>query len=635
MSRLVALLGLSLVVLTAVFSEEMEIVVTASRVEEDARSTPSFVRIIPEDVIERGDSVLDALRTLPDIAIRESSPGKEYVSMGGFGENGFARTLILVDGRPVNRADMASVNWRSIPLDRVERIEVVKGPMSSQYGDQAVAGTINIITKDPEGFEAWARGNLTTNLTNRQAAGAAWGGESFRAEGAFSREDFRPTRDRSDSRTITANLGLGATAGLVDFNLGGSFSDGEYQLPGGLTEAQYDNNPDQAVNQEDEVSEITWSTNLNTKASFGQLSLAMPLSWRRVDSTVDMTSWFSFNDVILDDLRGTIQADMSLFIGDSAALVPVAGIDANWSKISVDAYAEKERINLNSSESARRYDLGAWARLKALLGMNWVADAGMRFSVYEISGGGDSVMYTPFVYDVGASWLPGEKWAVSFRYGRVFRYPMLDEQASYYGFGPPGINMDLKPEFGHHVTSSLEYRAGRFTTAAAPYFIAMNDEIAYNPLTFKNENIGDTYHVGGVVSGAWSGSVLGLEASYSYDAARFADTGKTVPLVPEHTVYGRISVKPVGTLEFSTDARVSSEYFKGGDNDNAQGAVSGRIGWNAGIDWRPMEGLTIYAKALNLLDDRTPTVVYWNSFTGDAWYPTEGREFKFGANWQY
>ena len=340
MSRLVALLGLSLVVLTAVFSEEMEIVVTASRVEEDARSTPSFVRIIPEDVIERGDSVLDALRTLPDIAIRESSPGKEYVSMGGFGENGFARTLILVDGRPVNRADMASVNWRSIPLDRVERIEVVKGPMSSQYGDQAVAGTINIITKDPEGFEAWARGNLTTNLTNRQAAGAAWGGESFRAEGAFSREDFRPTRDRSDSRTITANLGLGATAGLVDFNLGGSFSDGEYQLPGGLTEAQYDNNPDQAVNQEDEVSEITWSTNLNTKASFGQLSLAMPLSWRRVDSTVDMTSWFSFNDVILDDLRGTIQADMSLFIGDSAALVPVAGIDANWSKISVDAYAE-------------------------------------------------------------------------------------------------------------------------------------------------------------------------------------------------------------------------------------------------------------------------------------------------------
>jgi len=42
--------------------------------------------------------------------------------------------------------------------------------MSSQYGDQAIAGTINIITKDPEGFEAWARTDLTINLTNRQAA---------------------------------------------------------------------------------------------------------------------------------------------------------------------------------------------------------------------------------------------------------------------------------------------------------------------------------------------------------------------------------------------------------------------------------------------------------------------------------
>lgn len=212
---------------------------------------------------------------------------------------------------------------------------------------------------------------------------------------------------------------------------------------------------------------------------------------------------------------------------------------------------------------------------------------------------------------------------------------MLDEQASYYGFGPPGINTDLRPEFGHHVTSSVEFHSGAFTTSLAPYYIAMTDEIVYNPTTYQNENIGDTNHFGGVLSGAWKGSVLGLEASYSYDSARFTGTGNKVPLVPEHSVYGRVSVKPLRKLEISTDARFSSGYYKGGDNDNSQGEVDGRVGWDARIDWRPIDGLTVYAKVLNLLNSRTPSVVYWSEYTGDSWYPTEGTVFDFGAVWQY
>ena len=634
MSRLLALLGLFSVVLTTVFSEEMEIVVTASRVEEDARTAPAYVRVIPEEDIQKGDTVLDALRTLPDVAIRGTSPGKEYISMGGFGENGFGRTLILIDGRPVNRADMASVNWRAIPLDRIKRIEVVKGPMSSQYGDQAIAGTVNIITKNPDGFEAWARGDMTLNLTNRQALGVAFGGEKFRGEAGFRREDLRPVRDRSDSQTIMSNLKLGMTAGDFDIDLGGLFSLGDYQLPGGLSEAQYNDDPNQAINQEDEVSETTWEANLNPKVTVGQMNLSMPLSWRQVDSTVDLTSWFSYNDTVLNDVRGTLQADSTLFAGDSVVLVPVGGIDANWSEINVDSYADKDRTTLNSSESAGRYDIAAWFRTKALIGENWSADAGLRFSVYEISAGSDSVLYTPFVYDAGASWLPGDKWAVSVRYGRVFRYPMLDEQASYYGFGPPGLNTDLVPETGHHVTGSLEFSNKGFTTALAPYFIAMNDEIAYNPSTFVNENIGNTYHFGAVLSGGWSGEIIGIDASYSYDGARFKDTGNTVPLVPAHTVYGRFSVKPVKSLELSTDARLTSSYYEGSDIDNSQGTVDGRVGWDARIDWRPVDGLTVYAKAVNLLDNRTPTVVYYSSWS-ESWYPSDGREFDFGAVWQY
>lgn len=631
MSRFIALLGLFLVVLTTVFSEELEIVVTASRVEEDARSTPSYVRVIPEEVIRRGDTVLDALKTIPDIAVKESSPGKEYISMGGFGENGFARTLVLINGRPINRADMASVNWRTIPLDRIERIEVVKGPLSSQYGDQAVAGAVNIITADPDGFEAWARVSMTTNLTNRQGAGAAWSDDVFRVEGGFSREDLRPKRDRSDSNVISTNLKLGGTAGQADIDVRGNFSDAYYELPGGLTEADYLDNPDQAARPDDEVSERRYGASLDTAVSFSGWKISLPLSWQRLESSVN---WYSYSDSILDDLRGTIQTDTTLFAGDSIALVPVLGFDANLSRINVKIYSDKDRTALTDDNSPGRMDLGLWLRTKALIGASWVVDAGARVSYYDVGMGSESTNYTPFVYDMGASWVPSPYWAISTRYGRVFRYPTLDEQASYNGFGGPPFNPDLKPEFGHHVTASAEYRKGTVSISAAPYFIAMFDEIAY--VFPANVNIGDTYHFGSSISASRNGEIIGVEAAYSYDNAQFVDTGKTVPLVPAHTIYGRFSITPVETLEIGTDGRFTSDFYQGGDNDNLQSTVPGRFVWNVRIEWTPISDLSFYAQVLNLLDDRTPTMVFWNGGPPfDAWYPSEGRVFDFGATWQY
>ena len=68
----------------------------------------------------------------------------------GFGETGPLNTLVLVDGRRVNEIDLSGVDWTQIPLDQVERIEIVRGSGSVLYGDNAVGGVINIITKKPE-----------------------------------------------------------------------------------------------------------------------------------------------------------------------------------------------------------------------------------------------------------------------------------------------------------------------------------------------------------------------------------------------------------------------------------------------------------------------------------------------------
>ena len=628
MSRTLALFGLLAVLSTAAFAE-MEIVVTASRVEEETRTEPAYVRIIPEDVVQRGDTVLDALRTLPDVAVLEPSAGKEYVSMGAFGENGFARTLIMIDGRPVNRPDMATINWRTIPLGRVERIEVVKGPLSSQYGDQAIAGAVNIITSEPQDFEAWMRTNLTTGLTNRQAGGVAWTDGTYRAEAGVSREDLRPSRDRSDSLVLSANLSLGAELGAVDLELSGEFSDAEYQLPSGLTEAQYDADPDQAIPQTDEVAERRFGAGIGTEWTTGPISWSVPVSWKHLESEYNQDSGFgSWYDSILDDIRGTVQGSFDTVLGDAVGLTSTSGIDVGYSQINVQIYGERARTTLTDDNTPHRLDLGLWTRADVFVGESWVLDGGARASYYDVVMGSEGTRMFPVVYDLGASWLPSDMWKSSLRYGRVFRYPSLDEQASYYGFGAASLNEDLKPEYGHHLTASGEWTDGPFSVSIAPYFLAMTDEIGWDGS--KNANIGDTYHYGAAVSAAWSIDVLGLRAAYSFDEGRFADTGKVIPLVPSHTVTGGASFRPLDWLEFSSDVEYRGAYYEGGDAANALDKIPGRTTWDARIDWTPIDDLSIYAQVLNILNDRTPSYVYYSS-----WYPADARSFDFGAAWRY
>jgi len=617
------------------FSEDIEIVVSASRIEEDIRSSPSYVRIISPAVMARAESVLDALKILPDIGIKTNAPGKSSISMGGFGENGYNRTLVLVDGRSIDRADMASVNWQALPLDEILRIEVIKGPLSSQYGDQALAGAVNIITKEPEGFEAWIRANLSANLTNREALGIAWGGNIFSVQGGFYRVNLNPARERSDADILSTNLKLKARFQRLELGLSGFFAKSYYQLPGGLSESEFKSNPDKANKKGDQVSETIWMNELNLETLIGPLTLKFPVSWRHLSGKTDAISdtWSSFTDSNLDDVRGSIQADIEIYPGDSLTLIPIAGFDLNWSGITVSSYKEKKRLSRSFEESAGRRDFALWLRLKGMFGELWVADAGMRFAVYEISGAGENVRYMPLVYDFGGAWIPSENWATRLRYGRVFRYPMLDEQVSYFS-DTPSINTDLKPEFGHHLTTSLEYTKGMYRADMAAYFIAMSDEIAFDSAALKNANINNTQHMGVVFSASRFGSVLGISGSYALDFARYRDSGKRIPLVPLHSIYGELSLIPIKFLEISTNLRFTSKYYKGGDIDNNRREVRGRLVWDARIDLRLIDSLGIYARVANLLDNRMPTEVYWQSYS-ESWYPSEGREFSFGAYWRY
>ncbi|MCX5836791.1 MAG: TonB-dependent receptor plug domain-containing protein, partial [Deltaproteobacteria bacterium] len=133
-----------------------EVVVTATRDREEVRQVPANVSVITAGQIEQSGAttVVEVLKKLESIQFRDYSgnSSQAVIDMRGFGgDNPYGKTLIMLDGRKMNRPDMSSINWLQIPLDNIERIEVVRGASSVLYGDAAIGGVINIITKKGKG----------------------------------------------------------------------------------------------------------------------------------------------------------------------------------------------------------------------------------------------------------------------------------------------------------------------------------------------------------------------------------------------------------------------------------------------------------------------------------------------------
>lgn len=148
-----------------------DVVVTATRTEAEVKTVPNTVEVITAEDIQKlgATDVYSALRLADNIQIMNTSTGFGHrVSMRGMASN---QTLILINGQRTAIEDTATTQ-NLLALDRInvntiERIEIVRGAASAQYGSDALAGVINIITKKSTGKPSVTVG-ATTGTTNMQ-----------------------------------------------------------------------------------------------------------------------------------------------------------------------------------------------------------------------------------------------------------------------------------------------------------------------------------------------------------------------------------------------------------------------------------------------------------------------------------
>ena len=128
------------------------VIVTTTRFPDTTSlSLPGVTVITTEDIRN------SAAKTVPDLLAQQAginvsdlfgnNAASTTVDMRGFGASGSQNTLILVDGRRVTDIDLSGVQWSTVPLAAIDRIEIVRGSGAVLYGDGATAGVINIITR--------------------------------------------------------------------------------------------------------------------------------------------------------------------------------------------------------------------------------------------------------------------------------------------------------------------------------------------------------------------------------------------------------------------------------------------------------------------------------------------------------
>lgn len=132
-------------------------VVTPSRKPQAIDTAPSNITVITEkEIRDSGAQTLaDLLERLPGVYIPTQGHGEESIYIRGVGERYNDKTLLMFDGYPFR--DLYYYTYplnATIPLANIKRIEVVRGPESSMYGTNALAGVINIITKDPQDIKS-------------------------------------------------------------------------------------------------------------------------------------------------------------------------------------------------------------------------------------------------------------------------------------------------------------------------------------------------------------------------------------------------------------------------------------------------------------------------------------------------
>lgn len=596
------------------------VIVTTTRFPESLAPLSPGVTVITADDIRNS-----AAKTVPDLLSQQAginvrdlfgnNAASTTVDMRGFGASGSQNTLILVDGRRVNDIDLSGVQWSTVPLSAIERIEIVRGSGAVLYGDGATSGVINIITRPASARRSGATlearaGSYDTHewqvSGNVAGASAGFSVQAGNLESAGYRDNNRNRQSNllADMYWLTGvgELTLKLASDRQGIRLPGARqvqpSTGVNQLDTYRRGAQ---TPLDYASRDGDRAMLDW----RVTTGFGEFNLSSGWHGKEQKSYFDFSGFPTYRIADLDVLSLTPRVKIT---------TPLAGF-ANTLVAGIDWYSWDYRLRtsnapgnigrpINTVDAEQRnvawyvqdtLQLTERAALTAGLRQERVSidardrhDATAPGGAFGSGAPAGSQKNTAHAHELGLRYQLAAQTALNVKTGESFRFANVDEVYETSALFTHQFQF-LRPQKARTYEAGVETRGAAGRLRGSLFTMDVRDEIHLDAFStgIGNTNLPPSRRRGLELDGQWLVSnAVTLGAAYSHIDARFREgvlpggaftqlnvqlAGKSVPLVPRH----KLTVNAAWAINPQTRLSAVANYVGAQFMDNDEGNTLG------------------------------------------------------------
>ncbi len=625
---------------TAWAAEEVlaPVVITASRTPQALQTAPIGASIITAEQIERSgvSDANEAIRKLGGVAATsDQSNGRENsLDLRGFGATASQNMVVLVDGIRISENEQANAHLASIPLELIERIEIVRGGASVLWGEGATAGVINVVLKRPQsGVSSAKLAAAVERFGGYEAlASGQWAVGSVVLDASTKRVRSNGFRENSAYKQDVSALGVQWRDEAWHAGLRVVQEDQSSDLPGSLALSKFKADPRQTTSPND------YANNHETRFLGNLAYQTGPWAWQ-LDAGHRLRQpdyqYVSFGSAAVRGQSTQNQLTPRLVYADALLGVDVKTVvgldwqDWQFNKTGTDGLETGSQQNQAgfvhgdfNLPSLTRVSLGWRQERVRKLGdfpgnAAWFMDPAVYQRIDNLHAG-----------ELGVSQTVLPQWDVYVRAASSYRLANIDENRQTPSQGA------LLPQQSSDREVGVKWAAGGHGATARMFKQKTVNEIAFVANVNANTNLDPTQRSGVELEGHWAVlQNLTLTGTWQQVSAQYQsgpNAGKEMTQVAPHSATARATyrINDQHTVEFGAQYLAASRFA--GDESNqcamrvpTSALLDGRYAWSDRV-W------TLAVTGTNLTDRKGYNYGYG---CGDpSVYPYMGRNLKFSVS---
>jgi iron complex outermembrane receptor protein len=589
---------------------------------------PASIAVITREEIEESasSSLVDVLRSQAGLQIRDTlgDGNRVALSLRGFGENAANNTLILVDGRRLNNPSQQTADLNSVPLANIERIEIIRGAGTVLYGDQAVGGVINIITRQPSTNQAYVetgRGSDDLEVYRGNFNQILGGGISLYGSGEAKHADGYRDNNNASYSNLFGRLRYDHARGWALYEY--QTIDDELRYPGSLSAAQSHVDRRAAGTPNDFNDSKTQVHRLALRQNMGShWDADLDVSQRDSDGVGALFATPFTQGTRVDTISPRLSAHWDSSLGRSEWLVGYDHIQSDYELSSI------------FGDTRSRQTLRDWySQLSQPLGEQLTMTLGYRNSEAEDRNLTRNSAQTEREdsTSLGLSFQSNAQTRFFIKREDVLRFANVEDNA----FTLPGVDF-LKPQTGESWEGGIEWEDRIQRYQLSLYRLDLEDEILFDPVNFVTLNLDKTRRDGLLLEGRRQLSAdLQLSGQYSFTDATYragAFKDNDVPGVARHTASLGLGYQLLAGLSSQLEANYIGPRYLSGDDGHALPREGGYSLFNVGLSYE-VQQFTSKLRVNNLTGKKYDS--FANYFGSKAVYPAPEREVQLSVGYRF